>query len=283
MLALASVLAAAADSPRPQDADAFVRIAVNNEIAANAHPLSRWRYLLTKSNSAGTKQTDIIETAEGLVGRLISLNGQPLAPAVERDEELRLKELKRDAGRMSAKLTRQERDRARVLRMVQAMPDALLFTFTGTLPGDFGDEAVYSFQPNPRYQPDSLETEVLHKMTGTLRIAIADKRLVKLDGLLESDVDVGMGLVGKVRKGGRLLLQQARIAPGSWEITALDLNVSGRALFKHLDISVAETAQEFRAVPPNMPVADAIDLLLGNERDPSSLPSGLKSQVHSIY
>lgn len=248
-------------SPR-RDAQGFVRAAVAKEIAANADTTPHWRYRLAKTNASGSRETEIIETPDGLVGRLMALNGQPLTPQVARDEAFRLQQLKQDSHRMQAKLSRQEHDRARVFRMVKAMPDALLFTYAGSQPGRFGEEVVFAFKPNPGYRPDSLETDVLHKMSGTLRVNIADRRLVRLQGSLDTDVGVGMGIVGKVRRGGTLLLDQARIAPGLWEVTALDLHVTGRALFKHLDLSVSERVRDFRAVPPDLSVSQAIDLLL---------------------
>src|SRR5438270_11067411 len=62
----------------------LVKIAVANEVQATEHPTDAFMYRLTKESKSGTQVKDMVETKDGIVARLISLNGRPLTGA-ERD------------------------------------------------------------------------------------------------------------------------------------------------------------------------------------------------------
>jgi hypothetical protein len=266
-IAAASLLApslALAKADPAKDPQAFVRETVEQERNAQQHPQPRWTYRLKKTNAAGTKLTQIIETPQGLVGRLLAINGKPLDPITEHNEESRLDGLRSDPKQMKQKLARQERDRQRVLNIVGALPNALLYYYEGTGEGPFGREVTLRFRPNPNYSPDSTESELLKAMSGRLRIAKDQQRLIQLRGHLDSDLSIGLGIIGKVYKGGTLDLQQAEIAPGAWAITRLRLAVTGRALFKPLDLSVDESMTDFHPLGGTLSVEQAVDRLLAS-------------------
>jgi hypothetical protein len=256
-----SVMAAAQTDPA-RDPQGFVREVVNVELQAAAHPEPRWMYRLVKTNASGTKLTQIVETQQGPVGHLLEINGKPLDAITQRNEEHRLAQLRNDPQQWRQKLARQERDRRRVLKIVRALPTAFLYTYEGTESGPYGEEVRLSFKPNPHYSSDSMETDVLRSMSGTLRIAREQRRLVSLRGTLDGDVYIGLGIAGKLTKGGTLDLEQSEIAARSWEITKLKLAVTGRALIRHIDMAVDESATDFQPVSSNLTVSQAIDLLL---------------------
>lgn len=244
------------------DPQGFVREIAAIELQAGTHPQPRWIYLLHKTNSSGSKLTQIVETQQGLVGHLLQINDQPLDAVTQHNEAHRLAELKRDPQQWKQKLTRQERDRNRVMKIVRALPDAFLYSYDGVASGPFGEEVHLNFKPNPRYSPDSLDTSILQSMSGSLYITREQRRLVRLQGVLGSNVNIGLGIVGKLEKGGTLDLQQSQVAPGSWAVTRLTIAVTGRAVVRHIDVSVDESATEFRPVSSKLTVAQAIDLLL---------------------
>ena len=157
---------------------------------------------------------------------------------------------------------RQERDRDRVLKIVRALPDALLYSDVSTEQG--GKVRVLSFRPNPQYQPNSFETTILKAMSGTVRIAVGPKRLISLNGRLLSDVNIGLGIVGKVQKDGTLDLEETDLGDGIWEISRVSLMVMARAVFKRLDLSVEENLRDFKRLPHELSGTEAIDLLLRN-------------------
>jgi hypothetical protein len=104
-------------------------------------------------------------------------------------------------------------------------------------------------------------------MVGTVAISAPQMRLTDLHGTLGKDVSIGLGIVGKAYKGGTLDLIQQQIAPGSWEITHMKLAVTGRALFRSLDLSVDESFSDFKRTGHEYSGTEAINALL-NDRDP---------------
>ena len=48
-----------------------------------------------------------------------------------------------------------------------------------------------------------------------------------------SDVEFGFGVLGKLQKGGTFEVVQSEVAPRDWEVSLLDVHITGRALFFH--------------------------------------------------
>ena len=80
----------------------------------------------------------------------------------------------------------------------------------------------------PQYRPSSNEAKVFHAMEGVLLIDAKQTRLAKLTGKLISDVDFGFGILGRLRKGGTFEVVQSEVAPNDWEVSLLDVHISGR-------------------------------------------------------
>jgi hypothetical protein len=109
-----------------------------------------------------------------------------------------------------------------------------------------------------------MEADLLRGVAGEVWIDQAQERLTRLDAHFIKDVDFGFGLVGKLYKGGTVLLEQTDVGGGEWELTGLSLQVSGKALLvKGLSEKIKEEAGSFSQVPP-MGYRDAIALLRKN-------------------
>ena len=99
-------------------------------------------------------------------------------------------------------------------------------------------------------------------MAGEVWIDQAQERLARLDAHLIANVDFGWGILGKLDKGGTILLEQADIGGHDWEVTALKVNMRGKALMvKSLSIQITEEASHFSLVPPAVDYRKAIQLL----------------------
>src|SRR5581483_5271383 len=105
--------------------------------------------------------------------------------------------------------------------------DAFLFQVAGR----HGETVRLQFRPNPAFDPPSNEAKVFHAMAGILVINTRAKRLEKINGTLMSDIDFGFGILGKIHKGGTFAVVQSEMAPSDWEVTSLNVNINGRALF----------------------------------------------------
>jgi hypothetical protein len=246
------------------DSVALVRRAVQHRLDEdkNHQPM---RYLLRRQDARRETVKEIVETRDGDVARLIEIDGKPLSAEAERAEAERLETL---AGRPELQERRhrsEQKDAARVDRLMGMLPDAELYRFEGMVPcamgGDAGQCYRLSFVPNPRFVPPDMEANLLRGFAGEVWIDKAQERLVRLDAHLVSDVDFGFGIIGRMDKGGTVMLRETDIAGHDWELTGLKLDVMGRALLvKAVNVRIDEETSRF-AVVPGMSYRDAIGML----------------------
>jgi hypothetical protein len=86
--------------------------------------------------------------------------------------------------------------------------------------------------------------------------------LVALNGHLMADVKFGGGLLGHLNKGSTFEVGQTEVMPGHWEMTALHVNMEGKALlFKTIEVQVTENHSDFHRVPDNLTLEEAAEIL----------------------
>jgi hypothetical protein len=69
---------------------------------------------------------------------------------------------------------------------------------------------------------------------------------------LISDVEFVFGILGKLHKGGSFEVVQSEVASQDWEMSLLDVHISGRALFFHtIGEQQHEVRSHFKPVPPD--------------------------------
>jgi hypothetical protein len=106
-------------------------------------------------------------------------------------------------------------------------------------------------------------------MEGILLIDARQIRLAKLSGKLMSDVEFGFGILGKLQKGGTFEVVQSQVAPTDWEVSLLDVHITGRALFFHtIGEQQHEVRNQFQSVPPDLSLRDAASRVTGNSDQP---------------
>jgi hypothetical protein len=236
----------------------LVREVVYNEL----HDHDRhgyWRYWIRQDSQQGIKLAEQVETADGPVKRLVSTGGRKLDAAGRQEEEDRLNRLL-NSPREQAHLRQQyAEDEQRVGRILALLPDAFLFDSTGEENGC----THLRFHPNPGYTAHTVEARIFHAMSGDLWIDSRYKRLARLDGQLQENVDFGYGLLGRLYKGGWFRLQRTRVSPTDWKTEQLELHLNGRALLlKTIDRETSETRGGFTPVPAGMSLAQGMKLLM---------------------
>ena len=249
------------------NAAALVRRAIQNrEDAAKTHrPL---RYLLRKTDDHRDTTKDIIETDQGDVARLIAIHNQPLTPGANHAELDRLNTLANHPEIQEHRHQREQKDAARVSRLMRLLPDAFLYRDQGTTPcpSSAGTCHHLTFYPSPSFEPPDVEANIFRGLAGELWIDEAQERLTRLDAHVIANVDFGWGILGKLDKGGTIQLEQSDIGNHDWELTTLKLNLKGKALLlKSLDIQLKEEASHFSQVPSGVDYRKAIQLLERSE------------------
>ncbi len=254
-----SLMTAPAYGQEPNAAQ-IVKNASYNELKASdeAHP---FRYRLQKLDDGKQTTKIICESRDGDIARLIDRNGEPLPADANQAELARLNNLRDHPEIQEHRHKKEQEDGARENEMVRLLPDAFLYHYEGMVSGPNGPAYRLTFKPNPNFNPPDREAEVYHGMEGELWVDQAQERMVRLDAHLIADVNFGWGILGKLYKGGSILVEQADVGDRHWEATHMKLNLTGKALMlKSLSFQTTEDASDFHPVP-NFGYKDAIALL----------------------
>ena len=261
-LALAIVLLGVPAHPqstsnRQESANELARRVITNELNFQGDH-TNWMYQLEREQSENKQVEEIVETKEGSLRRLLSINDRPLNVKQQQEEIRRVQEL---MSSQSAKRKLQRALDAETLqgrRMFRMLSEAFVFTYTG---GD-GTLVELSFKPNPNFYPPSVEARIFHDMEGKMWVDCKQERLAAFSGHLTKDVKFGLGLLGHLNKGGHFEVRQAEVAPGHWDITSIRVEMTGKALlFATIGVQKRETHRDFRQVSDDLTLAQAADIL----------------------
>jgi hypothetical protein len=258
----------------PAQAQALVQRALATESQAAqdlshvGHPM---RYQLHKTSPNLTSAKEIVETRDGDVARLLSINDQPLSPESEQQEQARLQALIDNPSLQQHRKQSEDSDTARAMKVLRVLPSAFIYEFTGTGAAPGGTVEKFSFKPNPQFSPPDLETGVLTAMVGEIWIDPVQERVVRLAGSLQQDKDFGWGLLGELDKGGWVEIDQADVGGHQWRIVHLKLVMNGRVLFKAKKSNSIQEYTQFVPLPPDLTYRQAIEILRSLPASPAEV------------
>lgn len=249
--------------------DLVRRVIANEDRSSKGGP--RYIYKLREVRPERTIVKELIETNDGPVARLVTVNDQPPTPEQRASDEKKLEKLINDPDALRERQKAQAEDERRTRMMVHTLADAFLYEFDGSEVVGGVETTRLRFEPNPKFDPPARETMVYKGMRGQMWIEPKAERLVRIDATLFDDVTFGWGILGRLHKGGHFFVEQSQIGPSRWETTRMQLDFTGKALlFKTIKIKEDERASDFRQVPPNLTLAQGIDLL----RHPGQMVAG---------
>ena len=245
----------------------LVRLAVANEVAAANDTSAKHMFRSRRQTPKGSQTRLYVETDDAIAAMLISDNDRPLTLQQQQAEANHLAWLMNNPDQLRKKHAREREDADRTLRIVKALPDAFSYEYAGTDNGSGGTAAGpqlarLNFRPNPSYSPPSRVEQVLQGMQGYLLIDTNARRIARIDGTLFRAVTFGWGIIGHLDKGGHFLVRQADLGDGTWDITEMDLSITGKILFfKSISMVSDEVFSDFRRVPDNLTFAQGVELL----------------------
>ncbi len=244
---------------------ALVDRTLANELNAAEDASHPMRYLLHKTSPRVTSTKEMMETRDGEVARLTAINDKPLSAADESYEEARLNELLGDPGKQRRRKQAEDADSARALNVLRALPSAFLYQDVGPGEGPTVKVEKFTFRPNPAFNSLYLETEVLPAMAGEIWIDPVHLRVVRLEGHLQQDVDFGWGILGRLNRGGWIVIEQADVGGGLWRTVRFQMQMSGRVVFKTRVFDTTEEQTNYAPLPEGMGYQKAIEMLLSGK------------------
>lgn len=250
----------------PPSSSYLVREVVYNEIHDHdSH--GYWRYWIERHSDKGTQIHQEVETPDGPISRLESINGQPLPREAHEEEDQRLQHLLSSPREQAQHRKDYTDDERRIGRVVALLPDAFLYEppVLEARSEQMPECTCYHmrFHPNPNYPAHSIEARIFHAMAGDLWISVDQKRMVRLDAKLQDNVDFGFGIFGRLYKDGWFRLERTHVSAtnsgaGDWKTRRLEVHMSGRAmLFKTIGRETSEVRGGFERVPAGLNLAQA--------------------------
>jgi hypothetical protein len=265
LLPLASVsFCQAAPVLTPVQAQALIQraLATESRNAQNLNHLNHpMRYRLRRSSPRLTSTKEIIETRDGFVARLLAINDRPLSPADEQKERARLDGLLNDPKRQQHRKQSEEQDTSIILKVLHMMPQAFIYEYAGPGQGAAAIVEKYRFHPNPKFSPPDLETQALTAMSGEVWVDVAQERVTRLEGHLQQDTNYGWGILGRLDKGGWLVLDQADVSGHQWRIVRFQMKMNLRVLFKNKYFDTIQEMSQYAPVPTGLDYRQAIQML----------------------
>jgi hypothetical protein len=176
-------------------------------------------------------------------------------------EQARLDTLLGDPGRQRHRMQSEDEDTGIVLRLLRMLPQAYLYQYAGAGSSPAGTVERFTFRPNPNFSPPDFETQALTAMTGEIWIDAAQERVTRLEGHLQQDTDYGWGILGRLDKGGWIVIEQADVGGRQWRIARFKMQMNLRVLFKTRNIDTMEEMTLYASVPVGLGYAQAIQML----------------------
>ncbi|HEY6903467.1 MAG TPA: hypothetical protein VI216_04120 [Candidatus Acidoferrales bacterium] len=239
-------------------ASELLRTVVDNELRADKEDQSHWMYKSTKRKSGRVETKEVVETKDGELDRLLSINGKAVSEQQEKEESERIQKTVSDPDELQKRQKDQKNDSDQSEHLLAVLPKAMIASYGSRRNGLI----ELNLKPNPQYHPTSHETEVFHAMAGKMWVNAKEDRLAEIDGHLIKRVEFWHGLLGHLQKGGEFHVVQSEVQPGHWEIIALHINMRGKALFfKNIGVQENETRSDFERVADDLTVAQAAEKL----------------------
>lgn len=241
-----------------QNPQELVRQVIHNELKDDADDMTHWRFRKTDVKGGVSKTWDVVETKNGEVQRLIAIDGRPLTEQEQVAEEARMQKFLASAADQQQRKESSSSDFNKEQNLMKLLPNALTYRYAGEEHGLIH----LTFTPNPDFRPSTREAEVFHHMSGDFWISKFNMRLEEFSGHITSRVEFGWGMLGHLNKGGTFDVKQAQVARDHWDMTLLETNITGKALFFHT-ITVKEKLTEFdyHRVPDDLTLRQAADML----------------------
>jgi hypothetical protein len=241
------------------EAPPIIAMMAANELASRQHA-GHFSYTSEeKSERTGMHvwREHVVEVGDGMLRRLVAVDGRALSPAETQAETQRLETLVRNPAEFHRQELAHKDDESHATKLLQLLPRAFLMTPDGTRDGC----TQFRFVPNPEFKPSSYEERVGAALAGTVSLMESSGRLCILQGTVSRPVMFGFGIIGKINPGGSFRLERVPVAGAEWKTRSMSVHMGGKILMKSLAKEQETTRSEIRKVPENLTLAQAIGML----------------------
>jgi len=238
-----------------QDAKAVIQAAVNAELAASDTDHTRWKY---QQHEANGDVFTVVETKYGSVKRHVMERGHPASAQTLAADDAYNDRFIHDTALQAKQRRDGQHDDKSARELLTQMPEA----FDWKIENEAGDAISMSYQPNPDFNPPTMESRVMSAMSGKLVVSKPAHRIKSFTGRLMEDVTIGWGVLARIHAGSHFDIERREVGAGLWQITETHVHIDGHALFfKTIGQQQDEVNSEFTQVPPDTTLEQAVKML----------------------
>ncbi len=196
----------------------------------------------------------VVETEDGEVRRLWSIDGSPLSPAKAKEEDDRVQKSVAHADTARRRTGREEDSGS---AWVETIHRALVFSYDGKTK----DGTLLRYRPNPEFSPANYRERIVHALEGTMLIKEPEDRVVAVDAKVGQPVEIGYGVLGRLEEDSRMHVERSEVSGGSWQVTRVELHVIGRLLvLKNISQDLEMVRSDYRDLPPRLTLRQAAEM-----------------------
>jgi hypothetical protein len=246
---------------RAQDGMAsLVEKAFQSEVSSRRIPshVSFWSHERSTRTSEHDWLEKVVEIEDGVIRRLISVDGQLLSPAMAAAEDQRIANFVANPDEFRRLNQDRHSDEQIAFDLMKVIPQAFVFRYEGHT----GDCTKIHFTPNPAFTPSTYQQRVLQALEGTIEIKEPDDRICSVEARISHPVTIGFGLIGRVDENGTLRFSRVRTPWGLWKTSTVNIHINGRILLlKSLAKDQDESRTKITDLPQHLSLAEAAALL----------------------
>jgi hypothetical protein len=146
-----------------------------------------------------------------------------------------------------AKFEKRRRDHA---ELVDAAAKAFRITWAGRETRGSRTLAKLLLDPDPNYKPTSRLSATFEHLHAVLWVDESQAQMVRTEVEITSDIPFGGGIVGKVYRGGHIVMEHSEVAPGVWLPVHSTYDVDGRRFLLGFGIHERTDVSHYHHVGP---------------------------------
>ena len=191
------------------------------------------------------------------ISRLIEKNGKPLSPddQAKEDKEAakQVEEIEKKIAKETERILKQNSngtpsENSRRISTAELLRASKLLNprrerFRGC------DCVVFDFEPNPSFDMKNAQSmlKFFGKTAGVMWIDEKDKQVARIEAVLFESINIGGGVLAKLKKGASFTLEKVRVGDEIWLPSQADINLSVRVLLvKGIDVNQVIQSYDYR-------------------------------------
>ena len=228
------------------DAKALITTVCGSELEADHNDHTAFQYFDHDVTPDHNTMVYKVETPQGDLSREMEINDRPLTGPQREQDNAHIASIVANPATLEKQNKDQAHDDDQAEQMLALLPHAFVWTITA----EHGSLVTLGFKPDPAYSPHSMEDRVFAGMAGEVVVDRAENRIYSMRGTLIADVKFGLGIFGRLRKGGTFQVDRREVAPGHWQMTQTHVHLIGKALFfKTIGAQEDEQRGDFKLSP----------------------------------